>query len=561
MTGNASGERPVRMGKPYIPDFWQIVTVVFLLLAGLFLVYPYAGLVLRSFVSAETGKPSLENYALFFNFAYYFNTLLHSFAVSLSTTVLALMLGIPMAYVFSRYDIPGKKILKILIIISLLSPPFIGAYSWIMLLGRNGFITKLLAQVGITVPTIYGFRGLLLVFTLKLFPFVFLYVSGALGSVDSSLEEAAESLGVRGIRKLLTVTFPLILPTITAGAVMVFMTSLADLGTPMLIGEGYKVLPVLVYEEYMSEVGGNAAMASTLSVIIVLCSLSMLFLQKLVINKRNYTMNGTRPPAVRNLRLPMRIILTIGSYAVAIAAIAPQITTVTTSFIKTRGPLFIKGFSLDSYRSVWYKLSSNIVHTFTYGGIAIVFMILIGMLSAYLIVRRRSKATMILDTLLMSPYVIPGAVLGIILVMAFNKKPLILTGTAMIMIISYVIRKMPSIVRSSSAILYQLDPAVEEASISLGVSPMKTFFKVTAIMMLPGVISGAILSWIATINELSSTLILYSGRTGTISVAIYTEIFKDGYGTAAALASILTLATIVSLFIFDRITEGKGSVV
>lgn len=542
-------------------DFWHGVTIAVSVLACLFLLYPYAGLVFRSFVAEKTGKIGLMNYHRFFTFKYYFITLFHSFVVSFSTTILAVILGVPMAYIFSRYNIWGKKLLKILIIISLLSPPFIGAYSWIMLLGRNGFITKFLFQLGIVVPTIYGIRGLLLVFTLKLFPFVFLYVSGALGSIDSSLEEAAENLGTRGMGKLFTITFPLILPTISAGAVMVFMTSLADLGTPMLIGEGYKVLPVLVYEEYMSEIGGNAGMASAMSVIIVFCSLSVLFLQKFVISKRDYAMNSTRPPAVRKLSLPMRIILTVFSYIVGILAVAPQITTIVTSFINTHGPRFTEGFSLESYRSVWFKLSRNISHTFAYGLWAIAIMIILGMLVSYLIVRRKSRITMIIDSIFMSPYVIPGAVVGIILVMAFNRRPLLLTGTAAILVISYVIRKMPSILRSSTAILYQLDPSVEEASINLGVSPFGTFFKITAIMMAPGVISGAILSWVATINELSSTLILYSGRTGTISVAIYTEIFKDGYGTAAALASILTFATILSLFIFDRFTKGKGNVV
>jgi len=541
--------------------FWNSITWILLILVAFFLVYPFAGLLLRSFFAVDTGKPSLQNYKQFFGFAYYFNTLLHSFAVSTLTTIFAVILGVPMAYIVTRYNIAGKKLLRMMIIISLLSPPFIGAYSWIMLLGRNGFITKILAGIGLQIPTIYGFKGLLLVFTLKLFPYVFLYVSGALGSIDGSLEEAAESLGMHGIKRLLTVTFPLILPTIAASSVMVFMTSLADLGTPMLIGEGYKVLPVLVYEEYMSEIGGNAAMASTLSVIIVASSLAIFFIQKLIVGKKNVSMNGTRPTAPKKLSSINRILLTAACYLVALCAIAPQITTIITSFIKTRGPLFVKGFSLESYTSIWFKLSDNISHTFLYGIVAIAIMIVIGMLSSYVIVRRQSRITSLLDTALMSPYVIPGAVLGISLVIAFNKPPLILTGTAAIMILSYVIRKMPSILRSSSAILYQLDPSVDEASISLGVSPIMTFFKITAVMMLPGVASGAILSWISTINELSSTLILYSGRTGTISVAIYTEIFKDSFGTAAALASLLTLATIVSLLIFDKLTKGKGSIV
>ena len=135
-----------------------------------------------------------------------------------------------------------------------------------------------------------------------------------------------------------------------------------------------------------------------------------------------------------------------------------------------------------------------------------------------------------------------------------------LTGTVLIIVVSYTIRKLPFTLRSSIATLYQIDPAIEEASISLGVPPMKTFAKTTAILMLPGMLSGAVLSFIASINELSSTIILYSGRTGTISVAIYTEIFKDGYGTAAALATILTVSTIIALIIFDKVSGGKSVV-
>ncbi|HPX28929.1 MAG TPA: ABC transporter permease subunit, partial [Sphaerochaeta sp.] len=255
------------------------------------------------------------------------------------------------------------------------------------------------------------------------------------------------------------------------------------------------------------------------------------------------------------------IILTTLSYLIAIIALSPQITTLVTSFIKTQGPIFVPAFSVKSYTDVWYKLSANITRTFLYSTIAMVFMIIIGIFTSYVIVRRKSNLTAVLDFILMSPYVIPGSVIGIILIMAFNKPPFMLAGTASILIISYTIRKIPYIIRSSTGILYQLDLSSEEASINLGVPPLKTFFKITAVLMLPGVISGGILSWISTINELSSTMILYSGRTGTISVAIYTEIIKDGYGTAAALASILTLATVLSLFLFNRLTKGKGSVI
>jgi len=540
------------------PSFWTVTVIVLTALVILFLVYPFASLFLKSFFHPNTGDVSLVNYKKFFDTPYYFNTLKRSLLVSTVTTVLAVLLGVPVAYITSRFNVWGKPVINVMIILSMLSPPFIGAYSWILLLGRNGFITNLMEKIGITMPTIYGFYGMVLVFTLKLFPYVYLYVSGALGSIDSSLEEAAESLGMNKLRRMLTVTFPVIMPTISAAALVVFMTSMADFGTPLLIGEGYKVLPVVVYEEYMSDIGGDTIIASTLSTIIVLCAVVVLFLQKAYVSRRNYRMSFMRPPQVQKVSTGKRILLTAIAFVVAFAAMLPQFTVIVTSFLKTRGPLFVAGFSLDSYRQIGFKLSKNIMNTFLFSSIAIVLMILLGLLLSYIVVRRTSKLAPFLDASAMFPYVIPGAVIGIGLVTAFNKPPLLLTGTMAILIVSYIIRKLPFILRSSTAILQQIDPSIEEASISLGVPPMKTFFKTTAILMIPGLISGGILSWVSTINELSSTLILYAGNTGTISVAIFNEIFKDSFGTAAALASILSFATVISLAIFNKVSGGRS---
>lgn len=550
---------PRKSLKSYF-DFWNIVKYLSLLLLLLFLVYPLFTIITRSF-SNNQGGLTLQYYKTFFTKAYYFRTLKNSLVTSALTTVCAVLIGVPLAYITTRFHIYGKKVINMMIIMSLMSPPFIGAYSWIMLLGRNGIITNFFEKIGITTPPIYGFGGIVLVFTLKFFPYVYLYVSGAMSSIDRSLEEAAENLGSSRLRRTLTITMPVIMPTLAAGAIMAFMSSLADFGTPMLIGEGFKVLPVLVYEEYMSEMGGNANMAGALSVIVVLCSTTVLLVQKYIVSRKNYTMTSTRPPIVEEVSKPKKILLTSICMLVAFISFLPQIVVVITSFIKTNGPIFVKGFSLESYEKIFYKLSKNITNTFTYSIAAIIIIVVFGMLLSYLVVKRKSKISSLLDLLLMFPYVIPGAVLGISMLVAFNKKPLLLSGTAAIMIIAYVVRKMPYTVRSSTAMLYQIDPSIEEASINLGVSPMRTFFKITARMMAPGVLSGAILSWITTINELSSSIMLYSGKTATISVAIYTEVVRSSFGTAGALASILTVATILSLLLFNWVSKGKVSVV
>lgn len=545
--------------KGFRPDIWKLITVVILILFIFFLVYPMFSMFIKGFQDPATGEWTLKHYQKFFNKRYYYRALINSFKVTFSVTILAILVGVPIAYFMSKYQIKGRRFLEIVIIISMMSPAFIGAYSWILLLGRNGVVTRFMSEhIGINTPSIYGFGGILLVFTLKLYPFIYMYVSGALKKFDVSLEEAAESLGCHGPRKLFGIVLPLITPSIFAGALMVFMNSLADFGTPQLIGEGFVTMPVLVYSEFVSEMGGEAHFAAAMADIMIFITAVMFTLQKSYINRKSYTMSSLRPIQKGELH-GMRSLLVHGFiYLVVLLSIIPQLTVIYTSFLNTNGSIFLPGYSLVSYRKIFSTLGTAIRNTYLYGAAAILLILVLGVLIAYISVRRRNVLTGIIDTITMMPYIIPGSVLGITLLLSFNKKPVILSGTAFIIIISLVIRRLPYTLRSSSAILYQIDPNLEEASISLGCRPMRTFFRITLIMMLPGVMSGAILSWITVINELSSSVILYSGKTRTMSVAIYTEVVRGNYGTAAALSTVLIVSTIISLVIFFSISGKEG---
>ena len=549
-----------RLGKVKL-DFWFFTKFFVIASMCLFIVYPFYTILTKSVFSNKVEGLTLYNFVRFFTKPYYYQTLIRSLVVCGVTVITTTVIGVPIAYVMTRYNVAGKQLLHILIIMSLMSPPFIGAYSWIILMGRNGLIAKLFKLFGAAAPTIYGREGIIFVFTLHLFPYIYLYTSGAMNSIDSSLEEAAENLGMSKLKRIQTITLPVILPSILAGCVMVFMTALADFGTPMLLGEGYTVLPVLVYNEYMSESAVNPYMASALSVIIVFCSLAVLAFQKLVIDKRNYQMSSLRPPQETTLRGWKRIAVSAPIWIVTFLAFLPQIVVVCQSFVERSFSGMIKGINLSNYQAILSRLGRNIKNTYVFSLVAIVFIVILGILVSYILVRKKGKVANLIDTLIMFPYVIPGSVLGIGLIVAFNRKPIILVGTSAIMIISYVVRKLPYTVRSGSAFLYQMDPFIEEASINLGVSPMKTFFTVTARMMLPGIMSGAVLSWITCINELSSSIMLYSGKTSTIAVAIYQEVVRMSDGTAAALATILTVTTIISLLIVFRLTKGKVKIV
>jgi iron(III) transport system permease protein len=538
-------------------NFWHWVILGSFVLLALFLLYPVGELLWKSFLDKDGGL-TLKWYSTFMVKKYYRNALFNSLWVCALSTFFATVIGVPMAFLLTRYHLPGKSVFRVLTILSLLSPPFIGTYAWIVMLGRAGIITKLLAAIGIHMPPIYGPGGIVLIFTLHFFPYVYLFTAAALQGIDRSLEEVAENLGRSGWEKMRTVTLPLVLPSISAGALMAFMSALADFGTPMLIGEGYKLLPIVAYDEFMSEIGGNAGLAGALSVGLVVVSTAVLFLQRWIISRRNYTMSALRPPEVKKLPLGARIGATLFCSVVVGLAILPQIVVVISSFMKTKGPIFIREFGFTNYTAVFRRVPAAVLNTFRLSGTAIVIMVLAGLLLAYVITRRRSVFTATLDALLTLPYVLPGTVLGIALITSFNRGPLILTGTGTILVIAFVVRKISYTVRSASAVLSSIEPSIEEASINLGVAPVKSFFKVTAPLMFTGVAAGAVLSWVTTINELSSTIVLYHAGTITMPVAVYSQVISDNFGTAAALSSILTLVTVLSLVILQKMV-GKDT--
>ena len=220
-------------------NVWTALTLILLALFLLFVIYPIGMLIVKSLFVG--GKVDLSYFVKFFSKKYYWVTLVNSFKVTVLSTLLACLIGVPMAYLLRSVKIRGSEFLNILIVISYLSPPFIGAYAWIQLLGRNGFITRILnALFHVKLHGIYGFAGIVLVFSLQSFPLIYMYVSGAMKNLDNSLNEAAESLGCNAFQRVTKVIFPLVLPSLLAGMLLVFMRVFSDFGTPMIIGEGYK---------------------------------------------------------------------------------------------------------------------------------------------------------------------------------------------------------------------------------------------------------------------------------------------------------------------------------
>ena len=541
-------------------DEWIVVSLLLLALFVVFLLFPMVGLLKQSVFNSD-GQFSLDNFRRFFTYTngYYLKPLANSVKVTIVTTLVSLLLGVPIAYFYSFYKIRGAKFLFVVAILCSMSAPFIGAYSWILLLGRSGAITKFLsALLGVKMPAIYGFKGILLVQSLKFFPLVFIYMNGAFKNIDNTLMEAAANMGCTGVRRLVKIVLSLSMPTILAAALMVFMQAFADFGTPMLIGEGYQTFPVMIYNAYLGEGGADRNFAAALAVVAVVITAIVFAIQKWGTNRFKFSMNALHPVEKKEAKGVFGFLMHAYCYLLVGIAFMPQLYIIYLSFCNYKGSIRQGGYGLGNYVQASKKLlSRSIKNTAVMGIIALIVIVILAVLIAYLVVRRASALNNAIDTISMLPYIMPGAVVGLALLLAFGKKPLALTGTFAIMVISFVIRRLPYTIRSATATLMQISPSIEEAAISLGASKAKTFVRITVPMMANGILSGAILSWVAIVTELSSSIILYSNKSITLTMSTYLAILRGNDGIAAAFAAILTVVTAVSLLLYLRVSKSE----
>lgn len=537
-------------------DMWVVISLVLTAFYLIIVVWPLVSL-LGSSVTRD-GQFSLAAFSQFFESRLYWGTLLNSLLVSVCVTALALLVAFPLAYFMTMFRVAGNATVQVLVLASMMSPPFIGAYSWVLLLGNNGLITRWLRDAsGVEVPSIYGFGGILLVLTLQLVPLIFTYLMGAWKTVDVSLLEAAESMGSRGFNRALKVIAPLLLPTVLAGSLLVFVRAFADFGTPMLIGQGFRTIPVLIYSAFVGEVGTDSGFAAAVSIIVIIVTLAVFLGQKYWAERKTFSMTAMRTIEPRQLRGWRNAGVHLYVYGFLFLALAPLMVVVVSAFRKTSYGQFVNGWGFDNFTKAADDILKYVRNTFAIGLTALVLIVIVAVLVSYLAVRRPSPVNNVLDTLTMVPYVVPGLVIGIALLAAFSSPPLALSGTAAIMVIALLLRRLPYTIRSTSALLYQHSPSIEEASLSLGASKLKTLLRVVVPMLAPGILSGAILSWVTIITELSTTLFLYNNSTQTLALGIYATVIRGQLGTAAALSTILLVLTVLSLLLLFRMPGGS----
>jgi iron(III) transport system permease protein len=541
-------------------DPWPLVALAIVGVMLVFVAWPLAELARQSLIGQESGRFGLENFYAFFGSAYFRRALFNTLTVAAVGTLFSLILAVPLALAFARYDFVGKRWIEIAILMSMLSPPFVGAYAWILLFGRSGMVRLWLQGFGIDLPPIYGTFGIALASAFSQYPVVFLVLRGGLARVNPALEEAAASLGRGRLAVIRTVTLPLVLPALVTGGLLVFLGITADFGTPSILGEGerYPVLATLALSLYLSEIGAEPGMAATTAAILVLLALSLVLAARWLAARRQVANDTGGVRVAVPLRGRAGWAMALGTGGLVLLANMPSMVVVASSFLEVRGAVFQPVFTLANYGNAADALGDALWNSLRYAAIALALILVVGALAGYLIARRSSVLSRMADLLIMVPYVVPGTVLGIGYASVFNEPPLLLTGTASIIVVVYFIRRLPFVARASASIVYQIDRGLEEASQSLGVRPMVGFWRVMLPLMRPGLLAGAAIAWVEVFNELSASIVLYTGGTRTLPVAAYQQSLAGDVGMAAAYATMLIAITAGALALFALLRGRSG---
>lgn len=542
---------------------WIVLAMVAVILV-LFLIYPIGRMLLESFVRQDdplaVENLTLYNFRRFVTSKLYKDAMMHSLAVSLSSVLFATLLGLPLAFIMSRIDIPGKSVLTSLATLPLILPPFVGAYSWILLLGKNGFITFLLKKyLGIDMPSIYGFHGITIAQALSYYPFVFLMVQGSLSLADPYLEESADVMGAGFLRKLRTITLPLVAPSIGAAAITVFMKAIGNFGVPSILGGEYYVLPTLIYFQIVGFYNVNAA--SAISLVSVLFSIAALLLMRRVTARQAAVTLTTTTRKVKQITNPVaKTVGFIVALLIILVSLAPHITVLVAAFSeKWAGTPWPTKMSAANFLTLQSHALSPLKNSLVLAVVATLISVVIGSLVAYTAVRRKFSGRWVIDLAVMLPFVLPGIVIGVALLTAFGAPPLYLAGTAYILVVAYVIRRMPYVFRSASGALQGMDPVLEQASTIMGASWARTFGKVTLPLIAPSVVAAGLITFTTLIGELSTTMMLYSARWKTVTVAIYEYLLEDLLGPACALGTIVNVIVLVGIFAATKLLGQKVS--
>jgi iron(III) transport system permease protein len=452
-------------------DIWVWLSLAVMALLVVMLLYPLVILLAASFAA---GKGGASGWAMLAADAKYRAAIGNTLLLGLLVTITSTLIGAPLAFFTARFQFPGKALIALLPLTTLIVPEVIAAQTWLMILGNNGLLTRWLIERGVAPPSFYGWFGLVTVMTLIYYSYVYIGTLAAIRGFDRQLEEASHSLGVPPAATLLKVMVPVVMPSILASALLVFTLAVGNFAVATILGQRVQLLSVITYQTFVSEFGGDPVMQSTLASVSIGIVAAALFLQRWVTTRGRYEIAQGRGAQPKRLSGWRSFLVALVASLVVVLSLLPLVTLVAGAFTRARGPVMRWGeWTTFNLERVLLNQPDPIVNTLIYAGIATAASLALSTLIGYLAVKKRNFLTPAIDYLAALPLALSGTVLGIGLVMAFTGGLLPLAGTATIIVLAYVVRRLPFGIRNASSTLYNIPNSIEDASISLGVPPLR----------------------------------------------------------------------------------------
>jgi iron(III) transport system permease protein len=518
----------------------------------------------------QGGHFSLDAYARFLASRSEREALWNSVWISVASVVLSAAVGVPLAFLFTRFDFPGRALLGGLVALPVLLPPLVGVIAFVFLYGESGFLGRGVQLLfGLEEPPwqLTGAWAILLVHAYTMYVYFFLFTSAGLARLDPSYAEAAAALGASRRRTFTRVTLPMLGPALAGAGLLVFMTSMGSFSAPYVFGGGFRVLTTQIYA---SKLNGNARMAAVETVVLAAVSLVFLALLQRYEAARTYTGagKGAGPAGARPLRSPAaRWGLAALACAIVLFLLLPHLTVLLVSFVPegTWTTQFLPPeYSLGNYRALFTESETlrPVLNSLRMATIATAANVVLAVVAAYLLVRRRFRGRGLLGALVVLPWALPGTVLGIALATTFSANQpwvgrFLLIGTFAILPLAYFIHNIPLVTRAAMTSFRQLDPALEEASASLGAPAWTTLRRVVLPLVLPGLTAGALLAFVGALGEFVASILLYTHRTRPISMAILSELRAFDFGGAAVYGVLLIVLMAVVFLTGYRTVSGE----
>ena len=490
-----------------------------------------------------------------------------SIVISVASVIASLIIGVPLAFLLSRFEFPGRRILRVVATLPAALPPLVGVIAFLFLYSESGVFTRAVQRLFSMEEAPWRLTGvwaIVFVHAYTMYVYVFLFVSAGLERFDTTLDEAASGLGASAGQRLRRVTLPLLTPALAGSMLLVFMTSLGSFSAPYIFGGGIRVLSTQIVA---SKLNGAMGLAYVETTVLALSAVAGLVLFRWLERKRKYTSSG-KGAATRRV-ITSRKAQTLAAFlssVLVIFLVLPHLMVVLVSFAVDgvwTTQVLPPAYTLDNYRRLISEaeLWKPIVNSVSMALIATAANVVVCFIAAYLIVLRKFAGRRVLELLVALPWAIPATAIALGLAATFNRNDLVsgrilLVGTFWILPLAYFIRGIPLVATAVESSLRQLDPSLEDAARGLGASWWLTMKRVVLPAARPGLIAGALLAAVTAVGEFVASVVLYTHANRPISIEILAQLRALAFGTAAAY-SVLLIVLVLILTVTARSLEER----